>query len=202
MSLHKLISRKALTLIELLLAASLMGLIMVTAASIEVDIRNYYFASDREAQLQLRLSSTLEHMAKRIHTAVGDVNNVPVESYSDNRGIMIWVDTPANPGVRDHRIGYRHEGNLLRFCNNVANPGNPALDTWENIAVNILTTDFAQPVNTWGLVIDYDPVVANGRINVLTITLRNRFNPANTVSLDNPQVELTTYLHMPSVSVN
>lgn len=196
-------TKKAVTLVELLLAVALMSMVILTTVNIEVALRRFYFSADKEGQLQVRLSTAMEHMVKRIKLAAGDVSNIPIDPFADSRGIKIWVDSLSSPGIRDHRIAYRHEGTNLRYCSRLnAFPSETCAVAREDIAANLLITDFSQPVSTWGLVIDYDPDPANGKINVLTITLRNRSDPNQPKSSNNPQVEFTTSLHMSTVSAN
>lgn len=197
------IHKKALTLVELLLAVIVMSMIVLTAANVEVASRKMYFSADRQGQLQVRLSAAMEHMVKHIKLAAGGVANIPIEFYADNRGLKIGVDSFASPGIPDHRIAYRHEGTNLRYCSEMSPwPAETCNVAWEDIAANLLLTDLSQPDTTWGLVINYDEIPANGKINIMTITLRGRFDPLVVSSPNNPQVEFTTDVLMPSVSTN
>ena len=190
---------KSVTLIELIIAISLVAVIILGVNSINIFSHYQVVSSDRRAKLQNEVAFCLEHMTKHISMAIGDVSNDPIVAYSDNRGIRVRIDdNPANGRVdtTDHWIAYRHIGNQILFFPNATTSGVPSGSS-EVLSNRILTTNLGASTDTWGLVFSRDP----GDNNLVAI-VRARWDPATAVSQDNPQVSMQTSVDLPSVSIN
>jgi type II secretory pathway pseudopilin PulG len=208
---------RAITLIELLISIVLLSVIVLGLNSIDFFSRFQIVSSEHRVKIQNEASTALEHMAKHIAQAVGNKDKPPVVGYADNKGIRVRIDTypegpPAGNGQVDDGdpgdtwIAYRHEGTEIWFYPNATTSALPS-GSHEVIAMYIVATSGGDP-STWGLVFDiYDP--ANPTLtpppNQVDITVRARWlpevsNPPS--SQDNPEVELTNSILMPSVSIN
>lgn len=205
--------KKSVTLLELLLAITLLGLIVLGISNLEVFSRYQVTSSDRRAQLQNEASLVLEHMAKWISRAIGDPNDMAVKAYDDNKGIRIRIDdNPADGRVSpaDTWIAYRHEDiadppidSEVRFYPNAGNteilPVGP--NAYQVLARKVLIST----PTLYGLEFsgNFD---ANGWLadNAIEVKIITRWNPVSSVpvSPDNPQVQMRNIIRMPSVSSN
>jgi len=142
-------NNRALTLTELLLAASLMGLVVITAVNLEMASRGYHFSSDREGRLQVQLSIAMEHMVKNISLVHSDLQRDGTEPGIDiippPTNIVFRVDqrsggvfTPQNYDD-DLWMSYWQVGNQLVFCANW-NKGSSSCNSPQEVICNNVTT--------------------------------------------------------------
>ena len=71
--------RKAMTLVELILAIILLNIIILTGLSMELGMRRIFSSTDIEAQLLAEAVPIMTMVAKDINQAVGDIVNVPAD---------------------------------------------------------------------------------------------------------------------------
>ena len=193
-------NRRAVTLLELILAIVLMSLIVLGFTSINTFSRQNVIMAGNRAKLQNSITFVLEHMGRNIARAIGDVNNPPVSfPVTDNctdSAIRIRIDSD-NDGMlntsTDKLIDYSYNitNKELRYYSNYTNCSNCSVSCYEVIANKItsnLNTTYVTYSNT---------------SNYITIDLSGRWDPTNsTISPTNPQVNMTSVTQMPSVSVN
>jgi len=118
-------NKKAVTLIELLLAVSLMGLIMLLAANVEKATRTFYFRADRQGQLQVRLSAAMEHMVKNLSLVHGEINNSGIDLALPGDSQIVFrrdrqvggIYTPQDY-TDDAWMRYWRVGDQIMFCQN------------------------------------------------------------------------------------
>src|SRR3989338_5081842 len=99
--------KKSITLLELLIAITLLSVIVLGFTSIDLFSRYHVLTADRRAKVQNEASYVLEHMAKEMVRAIGDFNNPAVSittTPSGNPLIRVWVDANRN-GIRDSVAG-------------------------------------------------------------------------------------------------
>jgi hypothetical protein len=187
--------RKSVTLIELIIAVTLVAVIILGINSISIFSHYQVVSSDRRSRLQNEVSFCLDHMTKHISQAVGDLSRDPIAWYDDSRGIRVRVDdNPANgeADATDTWIGYRHEDNRILYFS--SDPDGTHTLPSEVISHRILTSDLGASPNTWGVVFD------RNEFNNLVVIVRARWDPALPVSNDNPEVSMQSIIHLPSVS--
>jgi hypothetical protein len=108
--------RNALTLVELLIALSLIAAVSLGLVSVNLFSAEHFFNAQRRAQVENELSFVLEHMSKALigregrGGAIGEVDNpaiiannalIPYEGGGgQDPGIIIYIDKNGN-GVRD-----------------------------------------------------------------------------------------------------
>jgi len=199
---------KSVTLLELLIALSLIGLVVLGFSSIDLFSRFHVTTSDRRIQLQNDVATALEHMTKQISRAIGNTADKAVKAYTDNKGIRIRIDdNPANGQVdaADHWVAYRHEDigspatdSEIRFYSNAGSTETPAVP-YESIARRIVISsggvygvEFSGNFDASGWLLD----------NILEVKVSGRWNPSQAASNDNPEVTLRTRILMPTVSTN
>lgn len=188
---------KSVTLIELLTAIILVSIVVIGIVSIELFSRYQVLSSDRRVKLQNEVSLALEHMTKHISLAIGNtVSNPAMRVYADNKGIRVRVDSNQNgmADAADTWIAYRHEDigspatdSEIRYYDNAGDTEAPA-GPYQSIARKIV-------ISSNGL----EFVVTNRVIEAKVVC---RFNPAQSVSVENPEVTMRTKIDMASVSTN
>lgn len=197
-------NKRGVTLLELLIAIALLGIMVVGLSSIETFSRYQITGSDRRVQLQQNAAFVMEHMAKNINRAMGNrVISNPVDgkfSIGDCAPQVftfgIKVDT-NNDGAADRIIGYKSDPCLrtVLYCSDclVEDCGgdecNSALG-WQGISSKISDFSLANPV-------------ADNYISVnITACWDPDGSPDACGSVDNPVVNLSSRIPMPSVSTN
>ncbi len=70
--------RKSTTLIELLIAVSLLSVVILAAATFDIASRNFLRASQRKAEVVNDATLVLDHMHKNILSAIGDIHNFTI----------------------------------------------------------------------------------------------------------------------------
>ena len=184
---------KSVTLLELLIAMSLLGLLVIGISSIETFSRYQLTSAGIRSRLQSEVSFLLEHMAKNINRAIGDYNNYPITNISD--GIKIRID--SNPDGKlddasDIEIAYRYNITPYQvwYYENYLTPSS----SYETIARNI--TVFNTPYSS-----------SNNYVEVNATACACPDPPCESIkepcgTMKNPNVTMTNRIEMPSVSTN
>ena len=200
---------KSVTLIELLIAVSIFALIVVGFSNIDTFSRYHVITSDKRAKLQNDASFVLEHMAKTIGQAIGDVNQAAVNTLiiAGNTAIQAWIDYNQN-GKRDSYptdrqiayiftdgIGNVNERYQIWYCpectTNPCTQCNPAWGSNENILskkVNNFSATYSSTDNH--VLID------------ITACYEPDGSPFDCGSLDNPALSMKNRISMPTVSTH
>jgi type II secretory pathway component PulJ len=198
----------AVTLVELLIAIVLLSLVVLNFSSLDLFSRHHVITADRRVKVQNEVSLAMEHMAKQLSRAIGNIGiqgPVSIIDPANSAGVpadfllQCYIDADASGGpgdgqrnIADRWIGYRLNGNQLQYCSqctdNTCAVCAPA--SWELVADNI--TGF----------------ISTGLINEnnITLTVSGCWDADNLFfacgSPDNPSVTMHTRIKMPSVSVN
>lgn len=190
----------ALTLLELIIAIILLGVIVIGFSSIELFSRYQVLSADRRTQVQNEVALVLEHMSKNVMQGVGDATTAPIWWTATN-GFSVRIEHQSPPTVGnlsdDTIVSYTLSGNILT-C---------SLDN-EVISNRILSgvTNGQMPDNNpnSGFYIYINPADADLATNraVIEIGLVGRYNPGQAASLDNPQVAMKSRLYTRSASAN
>lgn len=166
------------TLLELLIAIAMLGMIVLAFSSIDKFSRFHVQSSDKRAQVQNEASYVLEHMVKEIGKARGGFNNLPVTvDAGSQQGINV---TTANGQIRyayaSMQINYTDTSNSTATLSNKIT--NCAFShTWNGVKENFITVNITAC---------YDP---NETLQVCG-------------SPENPSVNMQNRIYMPAVSVN
>ncbi|MDD5595940.1 MAG: prepilin-type N-terminal cleavage/methylation domain-containing protein [Candidatus Omnitrophica bacterium] len=212
---------KALTLIELLIAIILLSVISLGFTSISMFTNFQTITSDRRAKLQNTASLILEHMSKNIANAIGNettdgvnmvVNTAPIGA---DEAVRVFVDVPSTAagaaantpnGIRDasdHWIAYRRDGSLLQFCPACTDSSCTTCNPGWGTPINNLSTSMSNSNGFVSFAVT-KPTKAGGFLsdNYIEVAIFCRWNPANAVAVDNPEINMRNRIKMPSVSVN
>ena len=168
--------RTGITLLELIIAISLLGVLALAFTSIQSFSQYHAIGSDRRAKVQNELSFVLEHIAKNIQRASGDYNNPPIQTVANGFRVRVDVNTTPTPSTYADDTWYNYvlSGNTLS-CNG-----------------EVLTTRLVSGTNS-----NYPTSAPAGRgfnfglpdggMTCLALMLRGRYFPANAVNIDNPE---------------
>lgn len=203
--------KHSITLVELLVAVSLLGLLIVGISSLDTYARLHLVTSDRSAQVQNEISYVLEHMAKQISKAIGNraipgEDPVDLADITGDNAIKVYIDLDAGgilpgDGLRgtggDRWIAYRSHLNTggpvtryqVWYCSECGSSNcNSCSSGWETIARKVNSFDRSAADNT------------------VYIDIASCFEPQETShncgSLDNPQYSMRTQIKMPTVSIH
>jgi len=189
--------RKAVTLIEVLIAISLLGFVIISVTTVDLFMRRQFQETDIRAHLLNEISPAMEHMLKNLAQGIGDINNpgINTDSIGGDRAFRVRIDrnnTPHNY-ADDVWVAYRYRSAAapsgryqIWYCNNCANPPcttcSPAWGS-EVIAKKIYNTTFTLSGN-----------------NLLGIEIIARQDPTSPSSLENPEVRLNSQAYLRSTA--
>lgn len=209
--------KKSTTLLELIVALVLMGLLILAFANIDFFSRFHTITADRRAKVLNEVTYILEHMAKRINWAIGnplidgEAGIVDLSPIDGDYAVRIYIDAgdfgdaqPGNgtreetgAGTTDHWIAYRCrstgdplERYQLWYYAKCTNPNNCQSDQ---------ETVISSKVSAFNMT--YDPPD-----NYVFVNLTACWNPNETShpcgTAENPNATMCTRIRMPSVSTN
>lgn len=168
-------NRNAVTLVELVMAVLLLGLVMATAADIDIASRKFFITTDRVGQLQVRLGSAMDHMAKNISLAHGDLLDRGI-NISGTGTIEIRVDNGAPQSYADDVwMRYRQDMDAIRYCV-LSGSGGGCVGAEETICLKnvdglLFTLISASPQ------LYVDIVLTGSDVDVAPVTLQTRVFP-------------------------
>lgn len=119
--------KNAITLVELIIALSLMGAVILGAMAFDRVSRGFLASTERQTRVVNTATFVADHIAKRALTAIGDINNPAVYSgtapTAAGGGAMLFLQQDSNgngrwePGT-DLIVGYTLDAanNTLLYC--------------------------------------------------------------------------------------
>jgi prepilin-type N-terminal cleavage/methylation domain-containing protein len=110
-------SKKSFTLLELIIAIILLGILALGFTSIDLFARRHAVTADQRARLQNEVSLTLEHMAKNIINAVGNRGNPPLQRVANvcGSGFVVRLDVPVRVGPNTLLTPSDYQDDLLVY---------------------------------------------------------------------------------------
>jgi len=185
---------KSLTLIELILAITLVGVIILGINSINIFSHYQVISSDRRAKLQNDLSYCLDHITKEGLRAIGNEKVFGLNSAVNVSGsrLSFFIDgnkngriDGVNTSTGDYWIRYSLASNQLSYCSTCT-----TATSCSNCSVlsNKITafTPFKSANFSSGTYID--------------VAITGRWDPGSAVSADNPEASMRSTIQLPSVS--
>ena len=170
---------KSVTLIELLISIAVVSIMILTFYSIDTFSRNQVINSDRRAKVQNELGYVLEHMSKYIQQAGGDISNPAFVSAGSSFQVHVYFNSLTDSAW----ITYSLAGNTL-----TANCAGSASCPFVAETLSNRITAFTATLGDLGSSVGIDII--------------GLYNPAEAVSLTNPQVEMKSKLVCNSYSAN
>ena len=192
-----------LSLVELLITTSIVGMIMAGIVSIDYALRTNERQQTRTSLVALRTSAAMFDITTEASQAIGDVSTqcirVAPGITTDNTNYICIYQSPTPTGTGDDNwVCYTRRGTNLHKCqftvSTTPNPTNCTGAATDRI-VGTVTTDVYNAPDT--------PFVWNDRTTAsfyFQITLKNRFDPTTATyaaavaqeHLTNPKIKLTS----------
>ncbi|HTZ11410.1 MAG TPA: prepilin-type N-terminal cleavage/methylation domain-containing protein [Candidatus Margulisiibacteriota bacterium] len=202
------IKNSGVTLVELVVSVVLMSLLVLSYFQIDNFSRLQVLGSDRKAKLQSEVSICLEQLTKDAARAIGDINSnhaaATVSPVSGDYALRIWVD--SNPdGMRiDDLSNPSHDQEVAYRFTGASGASSDRYQVWyypQCVGANCDQAGSVGPEVLSRHIVSFAvscyPALPN---NNLDITISARWDPENSVSIDNPAVNMRTRLTMPAVS--
>lgn len=197
----------SVTLLELLLAISLLGLMVLAFYNVDLFSRYQLHTADKRAKVQNEASYALEHIAREISKAIGSytpANQRPIdiESIAGDTILEARIDSDNDHRVSagDKWIAYRYTGNTgsdkyqIWYCPQCSNkPCADCTPNW-NDSSNVLAR------NITGFDLMYPNDDPPNDYSCVHVTIIGRWDATQAASSDNPQVTLHSRIHMPATS--
>jgi type II secretory pathway component PulJ len=190
--------KKSVTLVELLIAISLLSLIVIGFSSIDVFSRYQVITSSRRSTLQNEVSYALDHMSKHISQAAGnrkidEQKPIYTESIGGQNAIEAHIDSNRN-GQADKWIVYRlvsanatpSEEHRILYCSDWDIPSLRCSVNEEVICRRVQTFNIDDSAQQ-----DY-----------VRVRVTARWQVEQAASIDNPEVTMRANIRMPAVSTN
>lgn len=196
-------SARSLTLIELLIAVSLLAVMVLGIANIDIFSRFQLVTADRRVKLQNDLSLCLEHMVKNLSNAIGNEallganSSVFIWPNSTNTAVLsVFTDTNGNgtmeAGAGDYWMGYIfNSGNKqLNYCSRCADYSCSSCSVAQELLAKDITAFSASKDFSQG--------------NYINVVLTACWDPTGAIgpcgSPSNPSATMATAITLPSVS--
>lgn len=168
-------SVSGVTLIELILALVLVGVVIMTGLSMELGMRRVHSSTDVEAQLLMEAAPIISMIARDINRGIGCLacGSFPVAYSFSATNNIIYYDSNGNHqrDAADLGANYRYTSGTGTLDYNNNYPGGSYLVLSNKVA----GFSIAAPVNG---------------VSVITLQLRN--NPAQAASGVNPEILVTS----------
>lgn len=183
--------KRAITLIELLVAIALSGLLIVGISSLNTFAQFHLMTSVRRAQVQNEASLVLEHMAKNIAQGIGSLNMPAAVKHDSEEWIKVRWDRNSNgqPDNDDGWIAYRY----IPAQNEIQYHANYSASSWPTTGGEVIS----RKVTYFSCGITDNYIFAD-----ITACVDPDGDPNACGNIDNPQVEMKCRIKMPGVSVN
>ena len=183
-------SKRSITLVELLIAIALVGLLVIAVFSLDNYARFHLITSDRRARLQNEASFCIEQIVKDGIRAIGYVNDTAISICSSTE-LQIRVDdgdgeieaTDNSDPSGDFMVRYYRNNHDLEYY--------PDYDR-NSTQYEILTSKVVNPAGV-------DIFTCSDGIIRIELMLRHR--PTASSSLDNPQFQIISRSYIRAESV-
>ena len=194
-------AKNAITLVELMVAITLLSLIFLTSANIDIASRKLTNAAERQAELQNEISPALLQIKKSINLATGEKNNSGLNIDAANNRIAIRLDIDANgiPNIGtandytdDNWIAYQLVENKIQYYLPYGSSGGfPVIEAPNEIISTRVEAFTLTSINS-----AFDAALSRGA----EISITARFMPGQRITTTNPELTLATSAHAISQS--
>jgi len=177
---------KAFTLTELLIAAVLVGLIILTVTSVDITSRRFFNVVSRRAKVQDEAKIAMEHIVKNVQRGIGDVTNPGTSEGFSASGSQVEVQLDVDGDGRftgippDKKIRYTYNGGKIVYDPDINIGGNEE-DLTANMVTNASFNQGSAP-------------------NQVDVTIEVLHNPSEAEGLENPKTTLTSSIILRAMS--
>lgn len=178
-----------LTLIELIIAISLLGMVMLSAVAINIAANRFLLSEDSQARLSRQASLAMELISKDISLSFGDPANSAFQILAPgpNSGNALRLrredrDPLQVADANDRWVSYLFDvsDNTIRFNDGAS--GNLDIVVEDVVTVNDIFQ--ASPLND----------------NLIRIEITTRQDPTQPPSITNPQTTLVSAVRIPAIA--
>ncbi len=195
---------KAVTLMEVLVAIVLLGVVIVALNSINTFSHFQVISSGRRARVQNEVFVAVDHIGKQISATIGNEMITGTDSVvrsGTTAGVpylAFRVDT-NNDGSADQWRGYRNLNTMLQWCPNCATSACTACNAWAWGSAGAVVSN-----NITGFQVEKPGSPNQLSRNYVDVTVEACFKPGagSCGSSENPTVNMTVTIKLPSVSTN
>lgn len=179
-----------LTLLELLIAISFLGLVILSAVAINMTANRLLTTQNDQVRLAHQAGNVIELMVKDIKLSFGgpgatnEAFRILNPTYIKLRRFDV---APDGPDANDIWVSYKKNGYNIEFNDNAYGLGAVVVIASNVVSLNFQSMDINADGNSFN-------------DNVIRITLTCRQNPALPASANNSEVTLTTIVRIPSLS--
>lgn len=186
-----------LTLMELIISISFLGLVVVSAVAINASANRFLTSQNNQAIIASQASTVVELIVKDIKLSFGDPANeafrifLPGAVTGNMMKLRRFDVAPSGPDINDKWVAYRYDANnhILEYNNDAYGAG-----VYVTIARNVVAINRIFEA----LDVDGDGNALND--NVISVEITCRQDPTQPASPLNTQVTLTTVVRIPSIS--
>ncbi len=202
------LSNHAMTLIELIVASILVGIVTLGLIAAEQAIRMSRQSSNRDSQISAQLQAAMTALSKDINSTVGDASDTGIYQYAVGNNLSVCFRyAQGDPNIySDDRwscwtANTDTDSGLLSACRNLALPTSdcrlslaPTKIDWATLTFDGTYTTFFSVLDDSAAVIAPASAIITGRkISYIDIQLKSRFNPAvASHPIENPEYTLTS----------
>jgi len=185
---------KSVSLVELLIAASLIVLIAVGFTSIDIFSRHHVINAERRVKMQNELAYTLETVNKVVARGIGDHAHPPLVLLANGFQVRVDDNSPATPRDLndDTLINFTLSGNDLKYQIGVSPEEILASHILPGVNFGSLPSNPAE-----GLYL-----LLSNNDTMIEIALVARWKPNEASSIDNPQVSMKSNISARSSATN
>lgn len=139
--------KSGVTLVELIIAMSLLGIVVLGATTFDLASRQFLTSSERKTQVLNELTFILEHMNKNVHKATGDISNLGLIIPGGSGG-QIWIRQDSNLTPQNYnddkwlRYSYNSNNYNLNFCSDFNKNSNSCNVTEELLSRRVIDIIF------------------------------------------------------------
>lgn len=195
-------SRRSVTLIELLIAISLLAVIILGINNIDIFSRYHFISTDRRAKLQNDVSRCLEHITKSLAQAIGNET-----AFGSGSAVLAAANTLAVL-IDANGNGLRDEGAGDYWVRYKLNTGNHTLSYCRQCPDSACSSCSVSPEESLAKDLTvFSPTIANlisG--NYIDVSISACWDPTGTIgscgSSENPSVSMATSISLPSLASN
>jgi hypothetical protein len=181
-----------ITLAELLIASTLIGLVLLTVASLDITARRFFSRTEKGIPALNDLTLAMEYMTKTLETSIGDLNNPAFEhpsasgcSNACNGGcddsFAIRSDSSSFGGNED---GRPYENFNVFFCYDADD---------HFIRMMPLGEDISRKVTSFNIAAE---APFGSEISEIVISLSGRDKPFQSADTDNPEVNIESRVYL------
>lgn len=194
-------AKKGLTLVELFIAITLAGMVLLSVTAVDIVSRKFLNTTYYESKVQNEVAPILEMMAKDITRGYGNDNNpgviVPAANMVDIRQLDTGVPPTYDDFSDDAWVRYSYEAADYRitrqYCTTESQSGCSSWGTAETLASNISACSFT---------IAQDALLNRNLWVTIAITARRNAADTSSSSATNPEVILQTRIAARSQSIH